>query len=352
MSPQSKVTGAKVGDYYGYINIGEYDNGGEGVAYHDGNGQVWVDAETKTAYNTSSGEYVNCNASAADYTGSWDPDYDTKKAAKYRGAFRAGAAENDPWIDAEGENKQDNGNCVDVTNWGYGLSGSSDDGFSTTVHNLAYIEPEEYVKYTVTVDKPGYYRLITFNNAEANATGYFGLAIDGFGNIFRSIDDKEDKEAYIDSHLRAIDSDNPSEPWNTWAWKNIGESDEDDCVVLFAKSGEQTLTLSFSESTGSFSNMLFVFVDDDIPASEFASVDNVVAQSNVAIYPNPAEGNFTVKVADNEEATVAIYNTLGAVVYSNTFTGSVEVNNNFTPGVYSVKVNTANGVKTSKLLVK
>ena len=97
---------------------------------------------------------------------------------------------------------------------------------------------------------------------------------------------------------------------------------------------------------------MFTFKSAEIP--DFELLDGVEAyaadMTAVAIYPNPAENDFTVTT--DGAANVSIFNTAGTKVYNQNVEGDVVVNNNFPAGIYSVRVSNSKGVKTMKLVIK
>ena len=96
-----------------------------------------------------------------------------------------------------------------------------------------------------------------------------------------------------------------------------------------------------------------------IPESTTLSLNNLnnTFQLSIRIYPNPTNGNFTLKLNNIDSATVLIYNLLGKIVYSEKVkTEFIEINNQkkFETGVYMVKVvsNETNIVYHTKLVIQ
>jgi len=72
--------------------------------------------------------------------------------------------------------------------------------------------------------------------------------------------------------------------------------------------------------------------------------------SNVSIYPNPATSNVTVKGVNG---TIEVYSISGAKIYTNVVNGTLNLNvENFTNGVYFIKVTENNQTSTYKLIVE
>lgn len=112
-----------------------------------------------------------------------------------------------------------------------------------------------------------------------------------------------------------------------------------------------------------------VFVQDDKTKDVLNSGSGVATtvgivdikkDAQIGIYPNPAEGYAIVgiKVAKESKVALSIYDIAGKVVYSNNSqvqgVGQNEITintTNFAPGVYTVVVNTDDGILRDKLVV-
>ena len=78
-----------------------------------------------------------------------------------------------------------------------------------------------------------------------------------------------------------------------------------------------------------------------------------IEKNNVTVYPNPATNNFTVNLGNDEKANIQLFNIVGQQVYSETITGSAQVNvANLHSGVYMLKVNQNGKSYTTKVVVK
>lgn len=78
-----------------------------------------------------------------------------------------------------------------------------------------------------------------------------------------------------------------------------------------------------------------------------------VEKNNPTVYPNPATNNFTVNLGNDEKANIQLFNIVGQQVYSETITGSAQVNvSNLKSGVYMLKINQNGNVTTTKVVVK
>lgn len=78
-----------------------------------------------------------------------------------------------------------------------------------------------------------------------------------------------------------------------------------------------------------------------------------IEKNNPTIYPNPATNNFTVNLGNDEKANIQLFNIVGQQVYSETITGTAQVNvSNLNSGVYMLKINQNGKVYTTKVIVK
>ncbi len=85
------------------------------------------------------------------------------------------------------------------------------------------------------------------------------------------------------------------------------------------------------------------------------SVNETNLSGNVNIYPNPVANNLSVSFVKTTYAEINIFNSLGALVVSNKFTvnkGDVKDFNlsNLSSGIYMVKIQTAEGTYTNKII--
>ena len=78
-----------------------------------------------------------------------------------------------------------------------------------------------------------------------------------------------------------------------------------------------------------------------------------IEKKNPTIYPNPATNNFTINLGNDEKANIQLFNIVGQQVYSETITGTAQVNvSNLNSGVYMLKINQNGKVYTTKVIVK
>jgi hypothetical protein len=71
----------------------------------------------------------------------------------------------------------------------------------------------------------------------------------------------------------------------------------------------------------------------------------------VNIYPNPAKKSITISGL-NEEATIEIYNSLGAKLIDTKFIGETKLNIDFPSGIYFAKINSGGQSIVKKIILE
>lgn len=293
-----------------YFEIAYYDLGGEGVAYHDGNG----DAENPGFELTT-----NCNA-GYEYGG---------EEFNFR-----------------------NGECVDVSGC-YGLSGTY------TNYNLCNRENDEWMKYTVEVKEPGYYSFEYMSNPSTSGTVSFSLekpiktgGTQPLGNcMYTSGTLDEIPFITFDNY---DDVEGCAATWECWEWdKPLGAKSPS---LLFKEAGTFTITMLFPEDGGDLGPFRFTkaasYSGEGYPEPEAGVGLSDAASADFVIYPNPTTGEINIDLADADEAEVNIINMIGQIVYSSTIESGAKINAGLVKGTYIVTVKTANSVAQQKLIVE
>ena len=109
---------------------------------------------------------------------------------------------------------------------------------------------------------------------------------------------------------------------------------------------------NWSEATASYGN------DGQFGTPGTANNPNSINHNEIegfSVYPNPVnDGNILIKTTGSSTKEVNIYNVLGEIVYSTTFTGTQTTINlkNMHTGIYVIKVQEGTKVSTGKLVVK
>lgn len=390
----------------GFFDWMAYDYGGEGIAYHDGNGAAY-DKNTKTGYyvaytsgndeadalsegrNFETGKTsklgMNKNftygngilptaAASADQVCIGDMDWDSGVCGKmgYK-SLNAGLGyskdlnffPNDKLSVAGADPVTvDNGRAysgVDVSKCSGKLT-SGDQSIDVEPEpykygNICSVEPGEWIRFTVDVKKAGYYKVHYLASGQ-NAMASLGFSLndkDFGGNIVRDLDDKENIDA-----LSALWTEKgaglASDDYTYWRLQQLNDAENmnDEVGIVFRKAGEQSITITFNEENGNTGPLYFELVSEDVTPEIKAQEARVYAEDVIAVYPNPTSGEFTVALGTTEAAQVSVVNMAGQVVFSTSVEGveNVTISEKLAAGVYNVVVASEFGVKSTKLQVK
>ncbi len=362
-----------------------FDLGGESVAYHDGNGGAYEKEEGVVLDYAKAGEEVDVLSLAKKMQWTktdewkakhpngeedcpwstvkdgkvvdWDPSIntvwkDSDKNPTYK-SLNGGRC----YSGTDGSDRPDEG--VDIS--GCGLQGTEHAGEKYC--NLGWVEEDEWINYTVNVDKPGYYKI-----SGVIGSGYKALMTKGeisitskHGNHLRSTSELINNEkvttfgfpkvtACADPSVAADDKDNA---WQCWAVEDAKSGREQEVLCAFGEAGKQEITIRFSGDAGDVGPLMFDWYGDLEEGDPITGVSDVDANAvEFSIYPNPTSGEFTVALADNVEASVEIVNVAGQVVASQKIEGSATIKKALAAGVYTVVVKSNGAVSTQKLIVK
>lgn len=119
-----------------------------------------------------------------------------------------------------------------------------------------------------------------------------------------------------------------------------------------------TLALRYQGSSSAWSstnrNGTFYFSDLQFfsQSSQVLSVENIVLNQGVSVYPNPVNNILNINKTDStiEIKNVSLFNSLGKLIYSNNATQSIDVTN-YTKGVYFLRLESKDGgVFTQKII--
>jgi PKD repeat protein len=169
----------------------------------------------------------------------------------------------------------------------------------------------------------------------------------------------------------------PTAPWNVsaaaWDWGDGSVSDTLYTSHTYSAPGNYNICLSVTVSCASTAsscssysvyrsqqvsqNMVFVNI---VPPGLSTSIENVVAgQTAFEVYPNPNNGNFTMKLSGlrSGPAMIQVYNLVGELVYEkeNESTGS-ELSDEIylrdvSTGLYLIRISSGGQVFTKKIIV-
>ncbi|MCQ2188452.1 MAG: cellulase family glycosylhydrolase [Paludibacteraceae bacterium] len=343
-----------------------YDFGGEGYAYHDGNGSAYK--------KDDEGEYLDYKIG---------DECDAFSQAYKMQLLKTKA----PWytVSADGKTIESYQKDVECSTWdnkisylslnagkkyaGVAGSGRPDEGVDLAsasllgtplkykgYNNLCMVEENEWVNYTVNVAEKGYYKVSAYVSAECEQGGL--SFSQERGNITRSQQDLGNKEDYTAIHFEKPAScadasiDRVAAPWDCWGFNpGLDIDDEESAVVVFVKDGVQDLKVQFNAPAGGIGPLVFTKLPDAIVPAEF-DANETISAAEFTIAPNPTSGEFTVTLAEAGKAQVEVVNVAGQVVYSAEIEGAATINKALAAGVYSVVVKSNGGVNTQKLVVK
>ena len=108
--------------------------------------------------------------------------------------------------------------------------------------------------------------------------------------------------------------------------------------------------------------MLFFSANDGVNGRELWKLDNSVTgiasesfKNNVSVYPNPANGKFTVRLNDKKENVfLKIFNALGEMIYSDKIIDEkivIELQNK-PKGIYLIEMSSQSLNETCKLIIE
>ena len=228
-------------------------------------------------------------------------------------------------------------------------------------NSLYLVEDDEWINYTVKVEKPGYYKIKGIISSEykaANKNGEISI-ISAHGNHLRSTSalKEDDVITTFGFHKTTVCADltaTDSTYWNCWAESDAISGDNKEVLCVFPESGLQQISISFSGDAAGVGPLIFEFYKELDPEDPITGIANEVNADELSftVSPNPTSGEFTVTLADNVEASVEVINMAGQIVASQKIVGSTTIDKVLPAGVYTVVVKSNGAVNTQKLVVK
>ncbi len=349
-----------------------YNLGGEGMAYHDGNGGAWKkDEEGNVLDYAKDGEEVDVLSLAKkmqwlakdcpwstvedDKVVKWDESINTVWKDSDGNPTYKSLNGGRTYSGTDGSDRPDEG--VDLS--GASLAGTPYEGLKYC--NLGWVEEDEWIIYTVKVKNPGYYKISGLISAEYGAPTKNGeISITScHGNHLRGTSVLYDNEAittfgFPSTTTCADATASVKEPWNCWAVSNAKSGRNSEVLCAFGEAGEQEISIRFSGNAGGVGPLMFEWYGELDPNDPIkTSVSDIEANKNIfSIYPNPTKGEFTVDLVEDVEATVDVVNAIGQLVLTQKIEGTTTINKKLAAGVYTVVVKTDAVVSTQKLVVE
>lgn len=286
-----------------------FNNGGEGVAYHDAND---TDDETETQ-PTEYGEKDGCQAAAAQ-------GYCT---------FRTDE-------------------CVDV---------SDANGFGTG-YNLGWMSTGEWLRYTVEVTDPGYYYVEIGINEKGLSGAITFEDVDAQEFIMSDIDASTNTQNAEISQIYPDASYDPSTETEVNGWINFGfakpcaeEEEPGNYGICLKEAGKRTIQISFPDGmSGDLGSLRFTYIKPYTGEGykNDVEVKEITNPINVTIYPTIATEQIYVNVPVSK---IEIVNLVGEVLISSEEGQTVKVAE-LAKGSYIAKAYTKSFGIISKQFIK
>ena len=235
-------------------------------------------------------------------------------------------------------------------------------------NSLYKVEENEWINYTVNVEKPGYYKISGIISSEYKAplkNGEISIMSDN-GNLLRdtsALNDDEIITTFGFPRTTVCDDSAVADTayWDCWTRSDAISGDHKEVLCAFEKAGERQITIKFFGDASGVGPLIFEWYAELDPNDQFSCGDcgggdlgsvNDFKATKFTINPNPTSGEFTITLADNAEAMVDVINMAGQVVASQNIEGSTVINKVLPAGIYTVVVKSNGGVSIQKLHVK
>ncbi len=131
--------------------------------------------------------------------------------------------------------------------------------------------------------------------------------------------------------------------WNHgWYHNSEGYDTDYECAFVIKNTDDEILYTS-----GELSDGIFLTYDNQCEHTSVAEV----SENNVSLYPNPTDG--IVNIESTGTMTISVMNMLGQKVFETTATDNANIDlSGFESGIYMVRIETENGIKTEKVNVR
>ncbi len=195
-------------------------------------------------------------------------------------------------------------------------------------YNIGWIEPEEWIEFTVDVQSPGTYNIFA-RVASANNTGKFQVSFDN-GKVLSDTLDV---------------SQSGSNGWQDW--KTIYAAD----IAIEEK--EQIMRISMHNS--GFNLNWISITEEGIPDGFWGTHRSI---GNILFYPNPSSGEFTIESTDlfSSKLGISIFDLTGKLVFTRTIKSSgsekqIRLDLSLDRGMYIVKLTNGNEQIAKRLVI-
>lgn len=255
---------------------------------------------------------------------------------------------------------------------------------TTSITNYTECTATSYTWNTVTYTVPGTYTYSTTNLANCDSTATLNLK---FGTPSTSTTTKSACNSFLWNGTTRTSS-------GTYTFNTTNAAGCDSTATLFLTIGN-TLTASVTivnqnklQAVSSGSNLTYRWIDCDLDAyiagatnstldvtrngkyavevtdgickTKSACVNMTQAGVNendalnlgITVYPNPTSGIVTIKIANNQQADVHVYDASGKIIktYLNLNSDDTISIEEFTTGVYTLQIQTQAGIKMERLM--
>lgn len=184
---------------------------------------------------------------------------------------------------------------------------------------------------------------IVFELTDEGGNGWKGAAIsvtDENGQRIAIITMEEGSEQTI---VMPLLKGNLNFIWNHgWYHNSEGYDTDYECAFVIKNTDDEILYTS-----GELSDGIFLTYDNQCEHTSVAEVN----ENNISLYPNPTDG--IVNIESTGTMTISVMNMLGQKVFETTATDNANIDlSGFESGIYMVRIETENGIKTEKVNVR
>ena len=179
---------------------------------------------------------------------------------------------------------------------------------------------------------------ITFELTDDGGDGWKGACISVTDEKGQRIARVTMEEGSAQTVVMPLLSQNLNFIWNHGWFYGTDYDTDAECAFVIKNSNDEVLYTSGEHSDG-----VFLTYENNC---EYA-VEEVIT-SNVRLYPNPTNGIFNIE--GNGEMTISVINMLGQTILVSDAINNATIDlSGFGSGIYIVRIETANGVKTEKI---